>query len=246
MTTGVPGEGRSLAEVAQRRLRRWLDMEQIRKRAERGQTVEHVSDRLGPYVTVSREEGAGGSEIARIVAETLEWDLLDRELLNFMAEHHHLPRSILEFVDETTANWLHEAFSQLIDRRVISQQAYVKRLGSIVLLAAYRGKVVIVGRGAQFLLPPENGFAVRVLAPEAYRIQRVMQREGIDHEPAKKLIEETERGRRDFARRYFRQDLTDPHLHDLVVNVAKYGLDLAADLIVRAVRSWLDGTQRQR
>jgi len=203
-----------------------------------------VSARIGPYLTISREEGAGASEIAKRVGDSLGWEVLDRELLDFMAEHYHLPRNVLEFVDETTANWLHEAFSNLIDRRVISQQTYVKRLGHIVLLAAYHGKVVLVGRGAQFLLPPDRGLTVRILAPEKYRIEQIMQRHGMTSEVARKFIEERERGRRDFVSRYFHQDHANPHLYDLVVNVAKYGPVATAELIVAAVRCWLRDLDR--
>jgi len=241
----VLGGANPLAEAAQRRLRRWLDRERLREQLERGRSAEQVAERSGPYITISREEGAGGSEIARRVGERLGWDVLDQELLDYIAEHHHLPRNVLEFVDETTANWLHEAFSNLIDRRVISQQAYVKRLGSVVLLAAYHGKVVLVGRGAQFLLPAENGYAVRVLASEPYRIDQVMQRDRVDRQTARKLIEEREQGRRDFVRRYFRRDLTDPHLYDLIINVEKHAPTAAADLIVTAVTSWLEQTGRR-
>ncbi|MBN1346569.1 MAG: cytidylate kinase-like family protein [Phycisphaerae bacterium] len=228
-----------LAEVAHHRLRRWLGMKQIRERADKPPTPEQVARHLGPYIAISREEGAGGHEIARLVARKLGWDILDRELLEFMAEHYDLPRKVVEFVDESTANWLGEVFNMLIDPRVISQQAYVKRLGHILLLAAYHGKVVIVGRGAQFLLPREKGFAVRVLAPEAYRIEQVMRRENTTREAAQKLINELESNRSEFVKRYFHQDLADPHVYDLIVNVGKCGTAGAVDLIASAVTSWL-------
>lgn len=239
MTAHAPGGVSPLAEDADRRLRRWLGFQEVRKRVDHEQPLEAVTSRLGPYLSISREEGTGAGEIAHLVGQGLGWEVLDKEILDFMAEHYNLQRNILEFVDETTANWLHEAFSNLIDRQVISQQAYVKRLGSILLLAAYHGKVVLVGRGAQFLLPRDRGLAVRLLAPEKYRIEYVMRLKGLTPDAAKKHIDEKEKGRRDFVHRFFHKDPEDPHLYDLVLNVGKCGPRATADLIIAATKCWL-------
>jgi cytidylate kinase len=219
-------------------------MEEVRKRTEHAHKPTTVGTRLGPYLTVSREEGTGGSEIARMVGRELGWEVLDSELLDFMAERHHLSRDLLRFVDETTSNWLHEAFNRLMNRDVISQQSYVHRLHSIILLAARHGNVIFVGRGAHFLLPPQGGLVVRIVAPEKYRIEQVMREQGIGYEAAKKIVEEKERGRHDFISRQFHRDPADPHLYDLVINSAKCGLEATADVIVCAVRRWLKHVER--
>jgi cytidylate kinase len=94
---------------------------------------------------------------------------------------------------------------------------------------------VLVGRGAQFLLPRDKGLAVRLIAPLGYRVEEVMRREGLDQTEACRLIEEADRGRRDFARRYFQKDIGDPHLYDLVLNVERLGPAAVVQQIVAAV-----------
>ena len=119
-------EREAIAEAAERQMRRWLLMHDIDQRLERERTAEELAKRLGPYLALSREAGCGGSEIARLVGQELGWDVLDQGLLDFMAERYHLPRDILEFVDETTANWMHEIFGSWLDRHVVSQETYVE------------------------------------------------------------------------------------------------------------------------
>lgn len=227
-------ERETIAETAERQMRRWLLTQEIDDRKAREIPPEKLAQRLGPYITVSREAGAGGGQIARIVADKLGWELLDKQLLDFMAERYRLPRDLLDFVDETTANWMHEMFGSWLDRQVVSQDTYVQHLGKIILTAAKHGRVVVVGRGAQFILPREKGLAARIIAPEQCRIEQTMQRRGMDHGQAKRYVEETDRGRREFVRRYFHHDVTDPHLYDLVINVAQVGAHGAAAVIVAA------------
>ncbi|MBI3468471.1 MAG: cytidylate kinase-like family protein [Planctomycetes bacterium] len=229
-------EQEAVAEAAERQMRRWLLMHDIEQRLERERTAEELSNRLGPYIAISRQAGCGGGQIARLVAEKLGWELLDKKLLDFMAERYHLPRDILEFVDETTANWLHEIFGNWLDRCVVTQEEYVDHLGKIVLLAAQHGKVVFVGRGAQFVLPRDRGLAVRIIAPVPYRIEQTMRNRSLSRDQAKRSVDEADRGRAEFVRRYFLHDAADPLLYDLAINVERLGPQGAASLIVGCFR----------
>jgi cytidylate kinase len=122
-----------------------------------------------------------------------------------------------------------------MDPSLIPHQKYVVRLGRVVLAAAHRGKVILVGRGAQFLLPAEKGLAVRVIAPLAYRVRHIMQDTGQTAEQARTWVENADQERCDFVRRYFRRDVADPHLYDLVINVDRLGPAGAAETIVAAL-----------
>src|SRR5262245_2625419 len=123
MKESTRGEREAIAESAERQMRRSLLMHQIDERKEQEVSLENVR-RFGPYIAVSRQAGAGGGRIARLVAEQLGWEVLDKELLDFMAERYRVPRDLLEFVDEATANWMHETFGSWLDRQVVTQDAY--------------------------------------------------------------------------------------------------------------------------
>jgi cytidylate kinase len=188
--------------------------------------------KFGPFLTISREKGAGGGEIAEVVAQKLGWELLGKTLVDRVAERYHLSRPMLEAVDETKANWAHDILGTWIDPRVISHEKYITHIRHVILAAGQCGNVVFLGRGAQFFLPARAGLAVRIVAPEAYRVAHVVERQHVSEKQALRILKEADEGRRYFVTRYFRRDIEDPHLYDLVVNVANHGPTAAANMIV--------------
>jgi cytidylate kinase len=157
--------------------------------------------------------------------------LLDRELLDYLAEHDHLSRIALDFVDERTVSWFHEVFGKWLDDQLVSQAEYVSRLGRLVLLAGQHESTVFVGRGVQFLLPRDRGVAVRVIAPRKHRIQNITLQRQCSAQRARAYIDETDSGREQFVRRYFHRDVADPHLYNLVINLEYVPREVAVDLI---------------
>jgi cytidylate kinase len=105
-------------------------------------------------------------------------------------------------------------------------------MGKIVLLAAQHESNVFVGRGVRFILPKDLGLNVRIIAPKQQRIKRIMDRRHCDHSQAETFMDETDKGRADFVRRYFQHDVADPRLYDLVINLEHTSRDAAVDLIL--------------
>ena len=236
MTTSTLPRSRELSEAAERQMRMWALRMESEQRTEEQATVASPQQLIHPYVAISREAGVDASEIAKSIASKYGWKVLDRELLDYMAEHYHWSRIALEYVDERTASWFHEIFGKWLDEQLVSQAEYVSRLGRIVLMAAQHESTVFVGRGAQFILPREAGLSVRVIAPEKQRVQRIIERRQCGRHDAEKFIDETDKGRADFVRRYFHRDVADPHLYDLVINLEHTSRDAAVDLILSDYR----------
>ena len=182
-------------------------------------------------MTISRQAGVNASELAGAIASKCGWNALDRELLDYLAEQDHLSRLALEFVDERTVSWFHEVCGKWLEEHLVSQAEYVSRLGRLVLLAAQHESVVFVGRGVQFMLPRDRGFAVRIIAPLKQRVQVVMQRNQCTKAEAERLIIETDENRSNFIQRYFHKDVADPLLYDLVINLEYFPRDEAVELI---------------
>lgn len=244
MKEGTREEPKIVA-AAERQMRAWELSQRIAERAERIDQGHGRMRGLGYYVSISREVGAGGSEVGQFVGARLGWEVLDKNLLDQVAEHYQLSRSMLELVDETQASWVYDILGAWVDRKIIPHEKYVIDMERIVLRAARRGNVVFVGRGAQFLLPAERVLAVRLIAPEACRAARVAKAMTLDPERAKQYIAEVDRGRREFVERFLHRDITDPHLYDLVIRTDRIGLEPAADLIVDlCCRRWPDQVQR--
>jgi hypothetical protein len=222
---------REMLETAKWRMERRLISPELREHMRTAEVDTQVTQ-TGLYISLSREAGAGGSSIARIIGQLLGWDVLDKELVEFMAERYDMPRDTLDLVDETGGDWVHSVLGSFLDPRVVSHDSFVVHLQRIVCLAAVHGNVVFVGRGTQYLLPRHCGFVVRVIKPKKLRIEAMMQREHIGRPEAAARVDDLDNQRRDFCQRHFHHDIEDPSEHDLVVNTERLSEQAAAELII--------------
>ena len=225
----------SVKQKAEDSVRKWLTAEHTRDRLAKGS----VKNCVGPYITLSRETAAGGSEIARMVAHKLGWDLLDAAIVDYMVSKYGTPRSLVEFADEKQTTWMEDLFTSWIEGQGFTQATYVHRLSRLFLIAAHHGNVVIVGRGANFILPREPGLSIRIVAPLSFRVEQAILQQGISAKDARKRVEESDRQRETFVREHFHHKAADPHMYDLVINVEKLGQQDAVNIIVDATRQWL-------
>jgi cytidylate kinase len=149
-------------------------------------------------ITVTREYGAGGYEVARRLAEVLGWELLDRELLHQAAEVEHVPDADLERLDEKAIT--------LADRFRLHppHQHYIHGLREAALRAATRGNVVLVGRGTgQLLAEMPSVLHLRLVAPREWRARRMAHREGWTLEAAMARCTAEDRTRDRFTHYFF-------------------------------------------
>ncbi|MBN2216181.1 MAG: cytidylate kinase-like family protein [Pirellulales bacterium] len=219
-----------IVSAAEKQMQAWARSAELARQRAGGEARATVN-RFGPFLCVSRECGSGGGAVAQMVAEKLGWEVLGRELLDQIAQRYRLPRPMLEVVDETKANWAHSILGTWMDPHFVSHEKYITHLRCIVLAAAHLGRVVFLGRGAQFFMPPGAGLAIRVVAPEPYRIAQLAQKNGINEKEARRMMKQADEGRRDFVARYFHHDIADPCLYNLVVNVANHGPNVTANVI---------------
>jgi cytidylate kinase len=225
--------------AAERQMRTWSRLEEMAALAAGGEFREKPAAALG-YVTISREAGAQGTVIAQRVSEILGWENYDRNLLDQVAQRHKESRLMLDLVDETESNWVFDVLGTWMDHCIITHEKYVTQMNHMIQILARRGPAVFVGRGAQFLLPRARIVSVRVVAPEAYRVEQVRQRLGIERRDAIHWVRRTDRGRSEFVQRFFHRDVADPHLYDIVFNVERFGpAEIArqiVDVVHRGVR----------
>jgi hypothetical protein len=221
--------------AAERQMHAWAMSHEQSELAARRKAESPPTHRTIRFVTISREAGAGGGEIGRCVGQRLGWEVFDKNLLDCIADRFQVSRMMLDLVDETRTNWVYDVLGTWMDRKLVPHEKYVACLSRVVLAAAHRGHAVFVGRGAQFLLPRPELFAVRVVASPQYRVRRIMEQAGIGESDARRMIAAVDEGRREFAERFFHHDITDPHLYDLVINVERCGKAESVEEIVAAV-----------
>jgi cytidylate kinase len=198
-------------------------------------------------ITISREYGSGGGEIAAHLARKLGWQLIDHEVVVRAAQELGVSEAEVEAHDEQTETVISRILTniRMIEPAVLGAaplpeitepQTYHEALRRVVLAAAQTGQVVIVGRGAQILLAElRDVLHVRIVAPLEMRVAYVMRREGLDQAAASSRVRLKDRDRTRYLQAQYRQDPADAHLYDLVVNTAILDLDSVVDMICLAL-----------
>ena len=123
------------------------------------------------------------------------------------------------------------------EERDFSAQTYLETVAAIITELAASGRIVILGRGGQMILADlPRALHVLTVAPRELRYQRFAEREGIGMEESKRRVDETDRARAAFYKKFWKVDVQDPCLYDLTVDTSHFTLDQAAELIATAVR----------
>jgi cytidylate kinase len=198
-------------------------------------------------VTLSREYGSGGGEIARRLAARLKWQLVDHEVVAHVARELGVSHAEAAEQDERAEGFMARflcALQSIEPNMLVSTplapspdpKAYHEALRRVVEAAVAAGCAVIVGRGGQVLLRERRDVLhVRIMAPLDQRIRYVREREGLDEAAARARIQRKERDRALYLQTQYRCRPDDAHLYDLVINTGVLTLDDAAELICRAL-----------
>lgn len=228
-------EDPKIVAAAERQMQAWAMNTSRDDRTARLKKFQQLAGQLHPFLAISREAGSGGHTIAEMVGRRLGWEVLGKELLDRIASRFRSNRMMLDLVDETPSNWVYDVLGTWMDSSIVPHDTYVVQLSRVALAAAKNGPAIFVGRGVQFLLPREKGFSVRLVASVQFRQENLMRLKGMTSAEAQRYMNEVDRGRREFSRRFFHHDITDPHLYDLVINTERNGMEGTADLIYSAV-----------
>jgi cytidylate kinase len=201
-------------------------------------------------VTLSRQLGAGGSQVAEAVAQALGYRLVDRALAESVAARAGVSAEEVARLEERTPGFferfLHASVAELPDAFVppsgalddFEEARLVRATRALVRELAAAGRVVIVGRGAFAILAGDPAaLHVRVVAPLAQRVARLAERLGSDPRAAQQLIARSDAERARYFTEYYALDVDDPTHFDLVVNTARLGIPGAAALIAARVRA---------
>jgi cytidylate kinase len=205
-----------------------------------------------PVITISRMFGSGGSEVAAHVADALGWTLLDNALVERVAARLGRTPVEVQAIEErvpSLAERLADALA-LGSPEIVSpslsaplpptEERLLKVTEHVIDDAIARGPVVLVGRGAQaYLAQRDDALHVFCYAPRPALIRRVAQREGIADEEAARRVDDTNKRREQYVRRYWHRSWSAPENYQLCVNTDWLGIDGAADLIVKVARDHL-------
>jgi CMP/dCMP kinase len=203
-----------------------------------------------PVITITRQYASGGSEVARLVAAQLQWEVIDNEFVDQVARRAGVPPDEVAQRDERAPGLLERLARTLADASpelfvapggvppVAQDEAAIVQLTERVIAeAAAHGRIVLVGRGAQAVLAQRpDALHVYVVASKPWRVRLATERLGVKPTEADKVVDETDRQRDQYVKTYYRRHRQDFTNYDLIVNTERLGVEGAAGLVVSEAR----------
>ncbi|MBK5187836.1 MAG: cytidylate kinase-like family protein [Gemmatimonadaceae bacterium] len=198
-------------------------------------------------ITVSREFGAGGSELARRLGERLGWPVLDDEVACRCAQRLHIETSAVERLREHSPTLLARLSSALLvappeapgidTTHLLRIDAIAEAAFESITEAARTLPLIVVGFGTQCIFAERpDALHVRLFAPMETRVERLRARYGWDATMAAMRARRMDEDRRRYVQRYFHRDVLDPLLYDVQINTGRTTIEEAVNLIEQLVR----------
>jgi cytidylate kinase len=188
-------------------------------------------------ITISREYGSGGVMIAEKLAKKMGYDLFHQEVIQEMAKSAQISKRFIQTLDEKGLSVLEESIASLINERHLWPDQYLRHLMRIVGTIGRHGRAVIVGRGANYIIPVEKILRICVICQLPVRIKNIAKRFNISEVEARKKVLNTDANRRAFTRKYFYTDASDPHNYDVVINTGRISYDTAVESIIDGLKT---------
>ena len=190
-----------------------------------------------PDIVISRDPGSGGNLIGKKVAKKLGWQFFDKALMLRLAEELDIPADEFAHVDEHARSWFADSFHAIFNPDYVSDVRYITHLKKVLLHAAKKGDMVIVGRGANLILPHDKCLRVRITASFATRVDNTFKYENKkSREEAAAWVRRIQSHRNDFIRQYFGTNPHNPWNYDLVISTDHLSLDQAVEIVLNAYK----------
>jgi len=200
-----------------------------------------------PFVTISRQAGAGGHSLAEEILRQCEalrysdlfrgWQIFDQELCEELARDSDVQVSMQDLLAEEYHTEIEEFMNDVFHARTPQYRLYRKMTQLQRTLAAL-GKVILVGRGASLATRDmRQGIRVRLIASKEVRVGRMMKLLHLSEEEAWTLVERHDTNRAHFVKDVFGREVNDPELYDAVWNTDSVPLSEIAAVVMEMVKS---------
>jgi cytidylate kinase len=193
-------------------------------------------------ITIEREYGSGGGEIAQLVAQQLGWKLWDQLLTEEIAKLANCPKAVVEVREERSDPLYYRLFKSFLrgsyegslnahKLNVIDSESILKITRRVVEQVSKEGNSVLVGRGSQhFLRDRQDTLRVFLYAPREDKVRRLIDR-GKSQVEAEQLVDTVDRERKDFIQKYFGVEWPDRGVYHTMINTT-IGNRAVADMIL--------------
>lgn len=196
------------------------------------------------FITISRQAGAGGITIARLLARYLNrhdekapipWTVFDRNLVAEVIRSHQLPAWTERFMTEQKISEFDDLLGEILKIHP-AKWTLVRDTSQTILHLSELGHVILVGRGANLITRKQpGGLHVRLISSVEKRLKHLEQYFGFTPGKAAEFLKAEDGGRKNYIKHYFGKDIEDPLLYDLVINTDDVSYEEASRIIGRAL-----------
>ena len=197
-----------------------------------------------PFITISRETGAGGISLGEYLVSYLnifdthrkkDWMLFDKKILEKVSGDNILSEEIESMVPEKRVPELQSIIEQLFKLHP-SQQTVAHKISRTILQIASMGNAIIVGRGANIITRElKCGLHIRLISSLDKRIKQIQDFMKLDKIRAAKFIEQEDKDRKEYIKKNFSKAIDDASLYSIVINLARIDTQNALRLIAEQV-----------
>ena len=189
-----------------------------------------------PVVTISREMGSISNDLIQRLSRELGLDVIDDKIIHAVAKSVRMSEKVVSQLDEKTRNLLDNWILYLKTTRFLRADEYVRHLTKVVGAMGEQGGALIIGRGSNLILPPEETLRVRFIAPLEVRVRNMMKETGMDETAARNQILLKDAERRDSVKKNFKVEIEDPAYYDLVINTEYVGDEQIVSIIKSSLK----------
>ncbi len=196
-------------------------------------------------ITISRQFGAGGKTLGKLVAKKMGYSLADEDIIQKVADKVNVSKDCVKFIEQEAGGTLLKFMSGLVaknyierilgvDKGHIDEEVYVDALREIITHAAREDNVVIVGRAGQYILQDHpKAFHVLLVAEKEDRIKFMEKHYSLSRTEAENVVDVYGKRRTNLYRMFGKQDYDQPSLYHIVLNMSKLNMDMdrAAELV---------------
>ena len=188
-----------------------------REQADRRQELEKPAVLYS--ICFSRQIGVGALEIADLLSEIIHYRVVDREILEHMANDANLAQKAIEFYDERYPGKMSELFSMLISKKTFIKSDYARQLVKTVTALANTESTIFVGRGTHLILPRNQTLSVRLICNRECRIHRLAGILDIDASEAEKQLNTIDIEQHKFFKTVYHKDESSPDTFDIIISM---------------------------
>lgn len=189
-------------------------------------------------ITIGRQHGSSGREIARLLAEKLNYKCYDKEIVDEAANHSDFSRDLIDAFDEKrmSAFILHAGGYGLNENFRLNMQVVSAQFEAMRNIAE-KGDCIFVGRCADYILRDHDDLvSVFILGDMDERLKCLERRQGLDEAEARKKIKEVDKDRSSFYRYYSDQTWGDAQNYDMCINSSKLGVEGTVQVILDYIK----------